>query len=185
MSHGEEVHELHEHAEHGHAKGMAPVSFTMALLAVLVAIATLLGHRSHTEEILLQNRTTDEWAYYQAKNLRRNNLEALRDVMGALGGKDAEKAEAVQQRFEASIEKYADDQKEIQQEARTLEAELRQTARRADRFDIGEVFLEIGLVITSITLLTGKRFFWYMGIGFGVVGVAVAASAALVHFGAG
>ena len=181
MSHGEEVHELHEHAEQGHLAGMAPVSFTMALLAVLVAISTLLGHRSHTEEILLQNRTTDQWAYYQAKNLRRNNLEALRDVMGALTGKDAEKTTALIERFNASIEKYGDDQKEIEREARNLESELHQTARRADRFDIGEVFLEIGLVITSITLLTGKRFFWYMGIGFGVVGVLAAASAVLVR----
>jgi hypothetical protein len=181
MSHSEEVHELHEHAEHGHAPGMAPVSFTMALLAVLVAISTLLGHRSHTEEILLQNRTTDEWAYYQAKNLRRNNLEALRDVTGALTGKDAEKTEALMQRFEKSIEKYADDQKEIEREARELEADLKKTARRADRFDLGEVFLEIGLVITSITLLTGKRLFWYMGIGFGVVGVIAAASAYAVR----
>jgi hypothetical protein len=181
MSHSEEVHELHEHAEHGHAPGMAPVSFTMALLAVLVAISTLLGHRSHTEEILLQNRTTDEWAYYQAKNLRRNNLEALRDVMGALTGKDAEKTEVVTKRFDKSIEKYADDQKEIEQEARALEDELRKTARRADRFDLGEVFLEIGLVITSITLLTGRRVYWYMGMAFGAAGVVAAASAYVVH----
>lgn len=181
MSQADEMQELHEHAEHGHAPGMAPVSFTMALLAVLVAISTLLGHRSHTEEILLQNRTTDQWAYYQAKNLRRNNLESLRDVMGALTGKDAEKTEALIQRFDKSIEKYGDDQKEIEREARVLEAELRQTARRADRFDVGEVFLEIGLVITSITLLTGRRLYWYMGIGFGVVGVLAACSAALVR----
>src|SRR5689334_14638463 len=108
MAHGEEVHELHEHAEHGHTPGMAPVSFTMALLAVLVAVVTLLGHRSHTEEILLQNKTTDEWAYYQAKNLRRNNLEALRDMMGALQGKDSEKAEALEKKFDTSIEKYGE-----------------------------------------------------------------------------
>lgn len=176
-----EVHELHEQAEHGHAKGMAPVSFTMALLAVLVAVVTLLGHRSHTEEILLQNRTTDEWAYYQAKNLRRNNLEALRDMMGALQGKDAEKAEAVEKKFETSIEKFADDQKEIEHEARGLETELKQTARRADRFDIGEVMLEIGLVVTSITLLTGRRFYWGMGICFGVLGIIAAASAYAVQ----
>jgi hypothetical protein len=181
MSHSEEMHELHEHAEHGHAPGMAPVSFTMALLAVLVAVVTLLGHRSHTEEILLQNKTTDEWAYYQAKNLRRNNLEALRDMMGALQGKDAEKAEAVEKKFEASIEKYADDQKEIQQEARNLESELKQTARRADRFDIGEVLLEIGLVITSITLLTGRRFYWKLGMAFGALGIIAAASAYAVR----
>src|SRR5262252_4949841 len=131
MAHREEVHELHEHAEHARAQGMAPVSFTMALLAVLVAVVTLLGHRSHTEEILLQNKTTDEWAYYQAKNLRRNNLEALREVMGALEGSNAEKSEAVQKKFETSIERYAEEQKEIQQEARNLEAELKQITRRA------------------------------------------------------
>ena len=181
MSAGEEVHELHEHAEHGHAPGMAPVSFTMALLAVLVAVVTLLGHRSHTEEIILQNKTTDEWAYYQAKNLRRNNLEALRDVMGALGGSSAEKSEAVQKKFEASIERYGEEQKEIQQEARNVEAELKVMARRADRFDIGEVLLEIGLVITSITLLTGRRLYWKMGMGFGALGVIAAASAWMVR----
>ncbi len=176
-----EIHELHEQAEHGHEPGMAPVSFTMALLAVLVAVVTLLGHRSHTEEILLQNKTTDEWAYYQAKNLRRNNLEALNDVMAALEGKDAEKAEALQKKFEANIEKYGDDQKEIQQEARNLEAELKQTTRRADRFDIGEVMLEIGLVITSITLLTGRRFYWKLGMAFGALGIIAAASAYVVR----
>lgn len=181
MTQGEEMHELHEHAEHGHAPGMAPVSFTMALLAVLVAVVTLLGHRSHTEEILLQNKTTDEWAYYQAKNLRRNNLEALRDVMGALQGKDSEKAEALEKKFDASIEKYADDQKEAQQEARNLETELKQMARRADRFDIGEVLLEIGLVVTSITLLTGRRFYWKLGMAFGALGIIAAASAYAVR----
>ena len=177
MSHAEEVHELHEHAEHARAHGMAPVSFTMALLAVLVAVVTLLGHRSHTEEILLQNKTTDEWAYDQAKNLRRNNLESLRDVMGALEGSNAEKSEAVQKKFETSIERYADEQKEIQQEARNLESELNQMRRRANRFDIGEVLLEIGLVITSITLLTGRRLYWRLGIAFGVLGIIAAASA--------
>ncbi len=180
MSHSE-VHELHEQAEHGHAQGMAPVSFTMALLAVLVAAVMLMGHRSHTEEILLQNRVTDQWAYYQAKNLRRSNLEALRDMMGTLQSNDPEKTEAVEKKFDATIERYGDEQKEIEHEAHALESELRQTVRRADRFDMGEVLLEIGLVVTSITLLTGKRRFWYVGMVFGAAGVLVAGTAFLVR----
>ena len=36
MSEGEELNELQERAEHGRAHGMAPVSFTMAVLAVLL-----------------------------------------------------------------------------------------------------------------------------------------------------
>ena len=92
---------------------------TMAVVAVLVATVSLLGHRAHTEEILLQNKTTDTWAYYQAKNLRLNNLQALNDVMSALEGKN-EKAEQVQKRFESNIEKYSEEKTEIQNEAHAL-----------------------------------------------------------------
>jgi len=34
------------------------------------------------------------------------------------------------------------------------------------RFDLGEALLEIGLVITSVTLLTRKRAYWYLGWSF-------------------
>jgi hypothetical protein len=51
---------------------------------------------------------------------------------------------------------------------------------RADRYDVAEVFLEIGLVITSITLLTGRKIFWYIGIALSVVGVVIALTGALV-----
>ncbi len=61
MSAGEELNELKEHAEAAaERKGLAPVSLTMAIVAVLVATISLLGHRAHTEEILLQNKTTDQ-----------------------------------------------------------------------------------------------------------------------------
>src|ERR1035437_415284 len=100
-------------------KHLAPISLTMAILAVLIATVSLLGHRSHTEEILLQTRATDQWAYYQAKNMRRNNLEALSDVLAALGNTKVERAEQVQKRFHDEIDKYRDQQKEIQNEAST------------------------------------------------------------------
>ena len=47
--------------------------------------------------------------------------------------------------------------------------------------DLAEVFLEVGLVITSITLLSGRRIFWVLGILLGVVGIVVASTAFLVH----
>ena len=181
MSAGEELNELREHAEEAkERKQLAPVSLTMAIVAVLVATVSLLGHRAHTEEILLQNKTTDQWAYYQAKNLRLNNLQALNDVMTALEGKN-EKAEQVQKRFEGDIEKYGEEKKEIQKEARALEDELRHETHRANRFDLGEVFLEISLVVTSITLLTGRKHYWMLGIVFAVAGILTAASVLLLH----
>ena len=62
----EELQELHEHAEHGaHHREMAPISLTMAFLAVAVAVVSLLGHRTHTEELMLQTQANDKWGYYQ------------------------------------------------------------------------------------------------------------------------
>lgn len=181
MSAGDEMNELKERAEAAaERKGLAPVSLTMAIVAVLVATVSLLGHRAHTEEILLQNKATDEWAYYQAKNLRLNNLQALNDVMGALEGKN-EKAEQVQKRFEGNIEKYTEEKKEIQDKAHELEAELTHETHRANRFDLGEVFLEIALVITSITLLTGRKHYWMLGMVMAVAGIVTAASVLLLH----
>jgi len=181
MSAGEELNELRERAaEAKERKELAPVSLTMAIVAVLVATISLLGHRAHTEEILLQNKTTDTWAYYQAKNLRMNNLQALNDVMSALEGKN-EKAEQVQKRFESDIEKYGEEKTEIQNEARALEAELRRETQRANRFDLAEVFLEIALVVTSITLLTGRKHYWMLGMVLAATGIVVAATVLLLH----
>jgi len=78
----EEVHELHEHAEHAkHDRSLVPVTFTMALLAVFVAAVSLLGHRTHTHELLLQNKATDHWAYFQAKNIRRHSYEVFAEFL--------------------------------------------------------------------------------------------------------
>lgn len=174
--------ELKEAAERAkESKQLAPVSLTMAILAVMVATCTLLGHRAHTEEILLQTKATDQWSYYQAKNMRRNNLEALDAVLTTLKDTDPQRAAQVQKQFHDEIEKYRDQQKDIQGEARGLEAEVQQASRRADRYDLGEVFLEIALVVTSITLLTDKRAYWYFGMILAAAGVVFAASAILVH----
>jgi len=178
----DELKELREAAERAKEnRRMAPVSFSMAILAVLVATTSLMGHRAHTEEILMQTRATDEWAYYQAKNMRRNNLEALDDVLTALENTKAERAQEVQKRFHQDIEKYREQQKDIQHEAEEFESEVQRATRRADRFDLGEVFLEIALVVTSITLLTENRGYWYLGMALAVIGVVAAGSGFLVR----
>ena len=53
---------------------------------------------------------------------------------------------------------------------------MEQAEARATRFDLGEALLEIGLVITSVTLLTRSRTYWYLGIIFSLAGIASALS---------
>jgi hypothetical protein len=178
----EELQELQEHAEHGkHDPSLAPVSLTMAVLAVLVAVVSLLGHRAHTEEVVLQTKSTDQWAFYQAKNIRRHNDEFFMDLTSVVPTTDAAGLAKLREKYSQEAGRYKDEQKDIEGEARKLENEVSTERSRADRYDLAEVFLEMGLVITSITLLSGRRVFWHLGILLGVVGIVVAVIGAMVH----
>jgi hypothetical protein len=178
----EELNELHEQAERAREHpDLAPITLTMAVLAVLVAAVSLLGHRTHTEEIILQNKVTDQWAYYQAKNIRRHTDELFADLTTVVAGKDAETVTKLREKYRAEADRYKDEQKELDAKARELEKEAELARRKADRFDLGEVFLEIALVITSITLLSGRRLFWHLGLLMATAGVLLAASAWIVH----
>ena len=52
---------------------------------------------------------------------------------------------------------------------------------KANRFDLAEALLEIALVITSVTLLTRSRIYWYLGFVFAVGGILSALSTILVR----
>jgi hypothetical protein len=178
----DELQELQEHAEHAHNNpSLAPVSLTMAVLAVFVAVVSLLGHRAHTEEVVLQAKSSDQWAYYQAKSIREHEDDLFAGFAAAAGASDPGAMAKFKEKSAQESERYKHDKAEIQDEARKLEAEVLMEERRADRYDLAEVFLEIGLVITSITLLSGRRIFWHLGIVLSMVGVVVAVMGAMIH----
>ncbi len=158
-----------------------PVSLTISILAVLVAGATLLGHRAHTEELLLQSRATDQWSYYQAKNIRFHEVQGIADLLGALAPADKAKTEALREKYLKEIERYQEDKDDISDKAKEFEKERDLISRRADRFDGGEALLEVGLVICSITLLTRRRLFWFGGVSVGALGVLLALTGLFLH----
>jgi len=93
--------EVHtHHGEHGENPLILPVSLTMSILAVLVAVATLFGHRAHTEELLLQAQATDQWAYYQAKNIRLHEMQVMVDQLGVFAVQDKEKTELLREKYQ-------------------------------------------------------------------------------------
>ena len=172
-----EAQELQEHAEHAeHEKTLRPVAFTMSLLAVLVAVTTVLGHRTHTEAVLDQNRATDQWNYYQAHKIRANDTALAADILSVVTIADKDAAKKIAKGYADHQEKRTENLKDEQEKAEALEGKVEQAEARAVRFDLAEALLEIGLVITSVTLLTRSRAYWYMGIVFSVIGIASAVS---------
>ena len=177
-----EAQELQEHAEHAeHAKSLRPVALTMTVLAVLVAVTTVLGHRTHTDAILKQNQATDMWNEYQAHKIRANDTALAADLLSALTVADKDAAKKIVKGYGDHQAKWADELNKEQDEARALEKEVAEAEAKGDRFDLGEAMLEIGLVITSVTLLTRRRAYWYVGIVFSLTGIASAVSVLLLR----
>jgi Domain of unknown function (DUF4337) len=177
----DEVMEAHEAEEHGDNPLMMPVAVTLSILAVLVAIATLLGHRAATEELILQTKASDQWSLFQAKNIRSHEMQSVADMLATLTPADREKAEALRGKYQQEAERYDKEKDETAEEAKKLEAERDVAGRRENRYDAGEVILEIALIICSLTLLTKKRMFWISGIALGLVGFVVTISGFLLH----
>jgi Domain of unknown function (DUF4337) len=178
------MHEVMEAPEGGHQEDnplLMPAAVTLSILAVLVAIATLLGHRAATEELILQTKASDQWALFQAKNIRSHEMQSVADMLGTLTPADKEKAEALREKYQKEAERYDKEKAETSDEAKKLEAERDVAGRREDRYDAGEVILEIALIVCSLTLLTKKRLFWLSGIALGVVGFVVTVSGFLLR----
>jgi Domain of unknown function (DUF4337) len=159
---------------------LLPVSITTSILAVLVALVSLLGHRSHTRTIFAQNQSTGEWVDYASKATGRASYDALLDFLSVAQLRDPAGAEKVRNKFLQSIEQSDREQKEIEAKADALEREVTRRENAADRFDFGDVCLEAALVITSVTLLTKRRLYWGIGIVLACVGLVIAATGLFV-----
>jgi hypothetical protein len=167
-----EAGELQEHAEHGaHEPSMRPVAFTMSVLAVLVAVVTVLGHRTHTAAVLYQAKASDQWNFYQAKNIRATISDRASGLLSVTNAVDKDKAHKLAKDWADKQAKWAGDLKDEEEKARQLEEKVEQAEARATRYDLGEALLEIALVTASITLLTRNRLYWVLGLAFGAAGI--------------
>jgi len=152
----------------------------MSLLAVLVAVTTVLGHRTHTEAVLSQNKATDQWNEYQAHKIRSNDTALASDLLSVVTIADKDAAKKIAKSYADHQAKWTDELKDDKEKAEALETKVEQAEARANRFDLAEALLEIGLVITSVTLLTRRRAYWYLGIVFSLGGIASAVSVLLL-----
>jgi hypothetical protein len=172
-----EVKELQDIAHEARTRKDKRIGLTMAVVAMLLAVATMLGHRTHTESVLLQTRATDQWAYYQAKNIRAHMYEADSQLAAALAAHGPKLSED----FKSRGEKQRSDAENIRATAEKLEAETQATERKAGHYDLAEIFLEVAIVLCSISLLTGSGAYWRLSFISTVIGILIAARGASLH----
>jgi hypothetical protein len=174
MSEALEAHESAEHAEHAQDPFNKRVAATMAMIAAGLAVVAVLGHIKTTEELLNQQKASDQWAYYQAKSIRRYESEIARDLLMAMKGEKIAE-------YSANVGKYKKEGEEIQDKAKELEKESELMGRQALRLHGGEIFLEMAIVFASLSILTKRPLLWGVSILGAAVGFGIALTTLTIH----
>lgn len=169
-----------EHAAHENNPLITAVSITIAILAVITAIIGSLESVNTAEAIIESNKATlfqaqasDQWNFYQAKGIKKHVDELTADQ----GGKGAQAAAA-------KAKSEGDDQVRIQNDAKKLE-EQRDEARkgaltdeeRHPKLTLAAAMLQISIAISTVAIITKRRWPWIGAMILGAAGVITASLA--------
>ena len=176
-----EIHEFSEQVKEGAEKSLTHVSLIIAILAVLVAMVTVLGHREHTEAVMQQTRAADQWNEYQSRRLRVQQTQIATDLLSLQPASDTAAVQEKLKTYKAQIDKWQPELNRDAEQARDLEVEVNRAEHKAARFDLGEALLQIAIVLASITLLTRQQRYVVAGGLLAIAGVVVALLSFLVR----
>jgi len=168
-----EIQEFAKEMKEAGEASLTRISLAISILAVLVAMVTVLSHRSHTEAVLLQSRANDSWEEYQSRKLRTENLQVTVDLLTLQPVNDSAAAKKKIDDYNAKIAKWNGQLTDDQNKAKELEAEVGTAEAKAAKFDLGEALLQIAVVLSSITLFTRKTTYYFFGLAVGAGGIVV------------
>ena len=154
--------EIREHAVDRFGRRVALVT---ALFAVMLALAALGGNHAMKEMLLAQQKSSDQWAFYQAKVIREHQYRAqkLRLEADLVERGDAmkpvarEKVEALMKQFGEEEKRYSVEKKDIEKEAKQLEHERDTWQTKDPYFLFAEALLQIAIVMSSVSILSRSR----------------------------
>jgi hypothetical protein len=163
--------EIEEHIHHAHEPFDKLVAGSMAIIAALLAVVSVLGQHYNTETLLLQQKASDQWAFFQAQRIRGYSAQMGQDVLSQLKAPQ----DAVG-KYVKDVAKYAKQTADIQEKAKDYEKERDLADDKSVRFHGGEVFLEVAIVLSSLAILTKRKAMYYGGTICALVGVIYSAT---------
>ena len=176
--HDHEVEHAVQHAGEVHGEGsmVNQIAMVTAVIATVGAIFSYLGGATQADAGLFKNNAaikkteaSNQWNYFQSKSTKQSLAEVSRDLSPP----------ARQAGYQAKMDRYEKEKKEIEIDARKLEAQATEWDRRSEdqihqhhRWAQATTALQVSIALAAIALLTRKKWLeWGM---FGVAGAGVA-----------
>lgn len=148
------------------------VALSTALMAVLAAITTLYVGKYSSRAVLLQGQETDHWAYFQAKSIKGHTYEIQKQRLdlellaqeGKLPQQAAEKLRETIASYEKSVKRYDAEKDEIKAKAEELAKQKQVAQQKGGNFGYALIFLQIAIMLSSVSAITKKKPLWYLGL---------------------
>jgi hypothetical protein len=174
--------ELDERAEDRFTRRVALVT---AVFAVILSVSSLGGNNATKEMLLAQQKSSDQWAFYQAKVIREHLYRAQKQRLevdllergGTIRPEAREKLEALAKRWDDEEKRYNAEKKDIEKDAKKLERVRDVNTTRDPYFDLAEVFLQIAIVMSSVSILSKSRPVFYFSLVLAVIGTILTINA--------
>ena len=153
----EKLKEINEAAEEMYEKKerwTLHVALSTAVIAVLAAIAGLIGNHHANEAMLDQIKASDSWSHYQAKGIKSEIAGVATQILTAMG-------KPVEGDLKEKNERYEKEKAEIKKEAdeETESSELHM--RKHVQFAYSVTIFQIAIAISAISILTRRKAMWY------------------------
>ncbi len=175
------IEEHTEHAEHAHEHGNKNAALLIAVLAAILAICEQQAKRADIAVDESAISAADTWNQYQAKSIRSALSHDLQDFAASLDVPgDAAKA-----KLRADyLKRMASDQQHYEKDpgsgkaalavrARGYETERQESLERAHTYDNSAASLELGIVLSTASVITSSKLLLRFGFVMGAIGVVL------------
>ena len=182
------AHEATHEASHGNRNAKL-IGLLISVLALFLAVSEMLGKSAQTHALALNIEASDTWNFFQAKTIRqtmlRTNMESLK-LQTDTSKPEIEKQMAA---WQATIDRWESEpatnegRKELIKKAKEIEAKRDGYLEQYHAYEFASLLIQLGIVLSSVTLLTSIMWFSAGSIGLGLAGLAVLVGSYLkVHF---
>ncbi len=156
----------------------------IGVLAVILAICSMGGGNAAKDATLKNIEASNTWAFFQAKNARRQALRLQSDDLEMRLAVEPNLSEDARQKISARIADYkAQDAKltsdkermegldELWEKGKSLETDRNTALKRDPYFDYGEALLQIAIVLASVSIISGGNFLLVVSMALGTLGL--------------
>ena len=157
----EHLHEtINESAREEKEKWVLFVALSTAFIAVLAAIAGLLGGHEANEAMLDQIKASDQWALYQSKGIKAEIATSTIQILAALPNK------TISEEMKSNALRYEKEKKEIKVKAEELERNSEVHLSKHLPLSKAVTIFQIAIALSAIAIITQKKLLWYIALLF-------------------